>query len=84
MKRLRSWGLIMSRLNQNQRNAIKALQNLAKHWPDGISLFTNSGSLLVISDDLRIVKWIEGIPTDGGDPGTYRRNNEEYLSVGKK
>lgn len=73
MKRWRSWGLIM-----NRQQAIEALEKLADKWPSGISLFSLSGTLVVINDDRKILAKIN-IPSDGGDPGTERRKDGEYL-----
>lgn len=66
-------------MNNNQRSAIKALQKLATRWPEGIALFAFSGSLCVVSSDREVIEWIDGIPADGGDPGTYRKAGREYL-----
>ena len=59
--------------------AIKRLKKLADDWPDGISLFSASGSLLVIKDNDRLILDDILIPSDGGDPNIEIRNGKEYL-----
>jgi hypothetical protein len=62
--------------------AVRALQRIAKRWPEGIGLFSWSGTLCVVRlDDAEdgggwphghfsdnVIETITGIPNDGGDP----------------
>ncbi len=72
------------RLTVEEKKAIASLKRLAKKWPDSLTLFSWSGSLVVFkSDEWRArpdyddlgysasdynVDTIHGIPNDGGDP----------------
>ena len=68
-------------MKREYRKAITKLKNLANEWPDGISLFSSSGSLLVIKDDnYEILERIDGIPNDGGDPGSRLEGDKEFLN----
>jgi len=63
----------MIELTDDQKRAIKSLQRLAKKWPDGLSLFSWSGSLCVTLNTPErpvpvVVAHVDGIPNDGGDP----------------
>ena len=58
-------------VTKEEQKAIKALQRLAKKWPQSIMLFSWAGSLVVTKDfknKMAIVAHITGVPTDGGDP----------------
>jgi hypothetical protein len=63
-------------LTGEERNAITALERLARRWPQSLMLFSWSGSLCVIRngdallDDpgSAVIAQIDGIPNDGGDP----------------
>jgi hypothetical protein len=65
-------------LTSEERNAIAALERLAKRWPPSLKLFSWSGLLCVVpngvslsdSDDPDglVITTIAGIPNDGGDP----------------
>lgn len=63
-------------LTEEERQAIAALERLAKRWPPSLKLFSWSGSLCVIrsdaslldNPDAKVITYIEGIPNDGGDP----------------
>lgn len=69
-------------MKREYRKAITKLKNLATQWPDGISLFSSSGSLLVIKDDNgEILEYIYGIPNDGGDPGSRIEGDKEYVNL---
>jgi len=57
-----------------EQNAIGALKRLAKRWPKTLTLFSCSGTLVVMKEgpDGRLCSlsdFIHGIPNDGGDPG---------------
>ncbi len=70
-------------LTDEERKAIAALKRLAARWPDSLTLFSWSGSLVVFKTDEwqdfgalgptdgnagdYIVDSIHGIPNDGGD-----------------
>jgi hypothetical protein len=64
-------------LTGEERNAIAALERLAKRWPQSLTLFSAASSLVVIRtgtslldspyDDV-VITMIDGIPNDGGDP----------------
>lgn len=41
----------MATLTEDEARAIKALQKLAKTWPDSLWLFSGSGSLCVMKKD---------------------------------
>ena len=58
-------------LTKEEQRAIKSLQKLARGWPDALTLFSWSGSLVVMKDAEgmnAVVSSIGGIPNDGGDP----------------
>ena len=68
-------------LTSEERNAIAALERLAKRWPPSLMLFSLSGVLCVVRPhhehpgddgiyipDEAIITTIDGIPNDGGDP----------------
>ncbi|RLI63007.1 MAG: hypothetical protein DRO67_06400 [Candidatus Asgardarchaeum californiense] len=59
-------------ITKEEEKAIASLERLAKKWPDSISLFSWSGTLVVMKhiEDGRLgyITTIEGIPNDGGDP----------------
>lgn len=60
----------------DEQRAIRSLDALAKRWPATLTLFSVSGSLVVMkTEDKRNGKYISsrtatitGIPNDGGDP----------------
>jgi len=54
-------------LTKEEQKAIRKLENLAKKWPESLSLFSWSGSLNVIKDQ-SVITVIIGIENDGGDP----------------
>ena len=66
-------------LTEEEKKAIKSLHRLSKKWPDTIQLFSQSGTLLVLKqhpnhpedEHGRIVDWIGGIDSDGGDPNLH-------------
>lgn len=73
----------MRALTGEEVNAIRALERLAKRWPQSLKLVSWSGSLCVIRADVdflnrdrpgfvdpndAVITTIEGIPNDGGDP----------------
>ena len=69
----------MEDLTSEERNAIAALERLAKRWPPSLMLFSLSGMLCVMRSDTEIprteqmsdaaiITTIDGIPNDGGDP----------------
>lgn len=49
--------------------AIRMLTNINRSWPDGLSLFANNGTLMLIdeSDSRRVVWTFDSISCDGGD-----------------
>lgn len=67
---------------KRERAAIDRLHRLAKTWPKSLTLFSWSGSLVVIRtddyagspDEMREamnagrIEYVEGITNDGGDP----------------
>ena len=68
-------------LTVEEEKAIASLERLARRWPDSLTLFSWSGSLVIFkSDEWRArpepcdnasdysVGHIQGIPNDGGDP----------------
>jgi hypothetical protein len=68
-------------LTEEERKAIAALHRLAKRWPDTLTLFSWSGSLVVFKSDEwnerdmdgidasdYVTDTIQGITNDGGDP----------------
>lgn len=64
-------------LTKREKAAIKALDRLAKRWPDSLALLSWSGSLVVVPTDemdepreKRCIP-ISGITNDGGDPNPY-------------
>jgi hypothetical protein len=61
-------------ITKDEQKAIKSLERLAKKWPKSLSLFSWSGTLLVMKriDDGRLgcVEEISGINNDGGDPSS--------------
>ena len=68
-------------MKRGYKRAIKKLRDLANEWPDGISLFSQSGSLMVVKTrDGEILAKID-IPNDGGDAGTHMIEDKEYLSL---
>lgn len=68
-------------ITKQQRNAINSLNRLAKRWPDGIGLYSHSGTLLVVASDGMVLSSILDIPNDGGDAGVINRNGFEYLDL---
>jgi len=59
-----------------EQQAIKALQKLAKTWPQSLELFSWSGSLTVLKEGQDGRKCLlpdnfHGIPNDGGDPDKH-------------
>ena len=62
------------------RQAIRKLHDLARQWPDGISLVSANGSLLVVDDKSgRVLDHID-IPNDGGDPNVETcEDGNEYI-----
>lgn len=70
-------------LTEGEAKAIRSLQRLAKRWPESLTLFSWSGSLVIFKTDEwgghmgggprdnandYVVDYIDGIPNDGGDP----------------
>jgi hypothetical protein len=60
-------------LTDEEAAAIRSLKRLAKRWPQTLKLFSWSGSLCVMDNDMEptnaaILDDIYGIPNDGGDP----------------
>ena len=63
-------------LTKEERNAIAALERLAKRWPPSLMLFSWAGTLCVMpagrlpgpDPEGAILATIQGIPNDGGDP----------------
>jgi hypothetical protein len=67
-----------------EKQTVAALRRLEKNWPEGYTLFSWSGSLCLMKDDLKpedqglrtaegshneaIVATFYGISNDGGDP----------------
>lgn len=65
---------------------IRMLTNINRSWPDGLSLFANKGTLMLIdeNDNRRVVWTFDSITCDGGDltlvadeEGNEYLNNEE-------
>lgn len=63
-------------LNEQEKKAIKALERVAKIWPDTIALFASGGTLSVrkVQPDGSFfaqheITAIPGIKNDGGDGG---------------
>jgi hypothetical protein len=60
-------------LTTEEAIAIRSLQRLAKKWPQSLRLFSHSGTLLATKANSHgiqaTVTYVEGIPSDGGDPG---------------
>lgn len=62
-------------LTAEEKQAITALQRLAKKWPQTLVLFSMSGSLVIMDRDdfcansayAEELARIKGIPNDGGD-----------------
>ena len=67
-------------ITKDEQSAIKALQRLAKKWPDTLGLFSWSGSLCVVKTPAEevgklrsktvVVESVMGIRNDGGDPSS--------------
>ena len=64
-------------LNREELAAVQALQRLGERWPESLTLFSWSGSLVVFrTEDYRSGRSLNavphtdilGIPNDGGDP----------------
>ena len=53
--------------------AIQSLRRLAKKWPQSLRLFSQAGTLIVTKANRHGIQAtitnIEGIPSDGGNPG---------------
>lgn len=67
--------------------ASKIINNLRKieyTFPSGWMLFANSGTLVLVDGEMKIIAGFLGIPCDGGDPGTERVGNDEYLKCDGK
>jgi hypothetical protein len=60
---------------------IKRLNALEKRWPDSLSLFAESGSLLLINQNTKEVLEGFSIDCDGGNAGTYFFGGKEYLAL---
>lgn len=68
----------MRDLTDEEQRAVDSLQRLAKRWPQTLTLFSWSGSLVIVSTDMppaaaadpndAVLAYIAGIPNDGGDP----------------
>lgn len=67
----------MSDWTADEQRAIDSLKRLARRWPQSLTLFSWSGSLVVVHtdeyrSDMAANDWdseqILGIPNDGGDP----------------
>jgi len=64
----------MSRdLTPDEARAIRSLKRLARSWPQSLKLFSWSGTLVVMDNDMPAcsdaeLDTITGIPNDGGDP----------------
>ena len=59
-------------ITKEEEKAIKALERLAKKWPESLSLFSWSGHLIVTKFNQEGIECdigtISGIKNDGGDP----------------
>jgi hypothetical protein len=70
--------------SDEEMKAIRALQRLARTWPQTIRLEAASGTLLVQHSDSEMpfhepqCVFISGIPCDGGDPDWC---NDRYCGV---
>ena len=61
----------MAELTAEETRAIQSMKRLAKRWPRSLTVFGQSGSMVIIhtADDppWRALATISGIPCDGGD-----------------
>ncbi len=68
-------------MNKEQKNAINSLKRLDRRWPDGIALYSHSGTLLVVTNDGMVLASLPNILNDGGDSGVVERDGVEYLDL---
>ena len=65
-------------VTEEEQKALRSLLRLAKKWPQSLSLFSWSGTLVAMKDgpDGRgcTIITIPGIPNDGGDPSSDEVN----------
>lgn len=66
-------------MNTKQKKAIQQLKNIK--WPDGISLFSFSGTLCVVDDRTCEILDTIDIPNDGGAAGVKYTDDKEYLHL---
>lgn len=59
----------------------RRLEAMAVRWPDGIQLFASCDSLLIVDTETLEVLGDILVPCDGGDSGTYKEDDREYLDV---
>ena len=62
----------MPELSPEEARAIRSLERLAKRWPRSLTIFGNSGSMVIIRTERGDQPWeaianIDGIACDGGD-----------------
>lgn len=61
-------------LTADEQRAVRSLKRLAKKWPQSLKLFSWSGTLVIMDNDMEsgsaavLEDHIPGIPNDGGDP----------------
>ncbi len=58
-------------ITKEEQKSIRRLKSVAKSWPENLSLFSWSGTLVVMTEvqgKFCIVDYITNIPNDGGDP----------------
>jgi hypothetical protein len=65
---------------KSTNQVIKELNKLQDNWPKGISLFSNSGTLLLIEDSTNKILTSFSIPSDGGNARIILVDDEEYLN----
>lgn len=68
-------------MTKNGELVISLLEKVARHWPNELSLFSESGTLLVIRNIDKEILAIINIPNDGGNAGTRVQNGKEYLCL---
>ena len=67
-------------LTTKEEKAITKLKTAAKGWPQTISLFSFSGTLLVVDTQTnQVFQTIANIPSDGGDPGAVEVDEVTFL-----
>lgn len=70
----------MITVTKEEQKAIKALNALAKKWPDSLVLFSWAGSLQVWKDadgSKSVIESVLGIKSDGGDPDDGGRDVDD-------